>query len=886
MKRQFLHCWLLLAIVGLSGCGAKVEETAPPADDNTTRLGETTDINLKAWLEEPRSKLAELSRDTQDRVENALKIARTDGVALLPNLRLPLTVPVLREAAYAKTVSISLPPYVKAGEHDSGLALHLARHGDVEAALKLVDPTDAEAIKQIEASRLGRNYPVEWTRLVGLTLLEAQLKMAQGDLDGATELVLVHKQLRTLLDGQAATSPLGAALLPIGQRALKAAVAEWRDGSHKLPVVAEQADAALKDWGAGSAPKPALLPGASREAVAELFHQRGQGRLLAAKTPAAMKRVLDLGNLAIIDEGLVGILAWFDDKDHLQEFWGVYRSQIGRLFPEPIHLAHLLADSGVQGKDPETVAGLPKQSYPTSDFTYDVMLLPKSPTLGALVRLTDPKAGPLAAVFPKSPRDFGAINLARSFERTREELAPTEKAAKQFEIKTKEALAQIKAPASDVHLTSATLEKAGDHDLLAGLRLSWSQDDNLVAFANLLWPLWETYGPCRFESLSNHLEAIWEGEPLRVTLVLPYNQGQEAPELIVRDQRGPRDAAERLKEALTLDQQHRQSRWEASKPLTRLPRYLQWPALELGQSRNQVASTMPRDVKFRTPVKAADGSFSILVTSAAPAAAPQFPQQVVLRFGADDKLAEVRIRYEQRSAKPNAANPALLEVLKKAGGEPEAIPAPWAATWADQTTGKGPAAVCYRWTDDRTVLTYQRDGNGLEVVLTDCPLASPKGIALPPLELCSRGSEGCHLGDTRDELLKRWKISQPKTTGDGGLLLFPPAKSPYELAVVYFVDNKVVRILARHRAAPSTGEDHLADLQKIWLADLDRLGSVRRVLRVLPADGDRPVTTGYGWNDDRTRVFTFAAKDSEGKHLFTEWRSLPLPLTQTAAVKR
>ena len=56
-----------------------------------------------------------------------------------------------------------------------------------------------------------RDYPIEWMRLVSLVLQNAELKLANGEVDGATELVLVHHQLRSLLDGKSAS---GAASAP------------------------------------------------------------------------------------------------------------------------------------------------------------------------------------------------------------------------------------------------------------------------------------------------------------------------------------------------------------------------------------------------------------------------------------------------------------------------------------------------------------------------------------------------------------------------------------------------------------------------------------------------------------------------------------------------
>jgi hypothetical protein len=85
----------------------------------------------------------------------------------------------LRQARYSAKDGFSLPLYVQEGSKDSVLALHLARYGDSEAANQLVEPGDTEISQQIQAARFEREYPVEWTRLVGLLLHSAQMRLAQ-----------------------------------------------------------------------------------------------------------------------------------------------------------------------------------------------------------------------------------------------------------------------------------------------------------------------------------------------------------------------------------------------------------------------------------------------------------------------------------------------------------------------------------------------------------------------------------------------------------------------------------------------------------------------------------------------------------------------------------
>lgn len=886
MRLRWFYSGMLLLVVGLSGCGKKVEDPGPVVDE-TTRLGTEIDIKLTDWLAEPRPKLAEMFKETHDRVQARLKDIRAnaDAVALLPKLRAPLTIPVLRQAEFAPSQGISLPPYLKEGNRDSLVALHLARHGDVEAALMLVDPADRETTQQIEACRMDRNYPVEWTRLVGLTLQEAQLKMAMGEVEGATELVLLHRQLRTLLDAKTAAGPLGAALLPIGQRALKDALVEWRESVNKKTAVAEEIETTLKDWGEAPALQPTFVPGARRAAVAGAFSEISEGRLLAVKSPLPLLRVLDLQNLPVIGEGLEGALAWFDAKDQLTELWYLYEGRIGELFPDPLHLAHHLVDHGLQSKGVEKAGGLSHQDFTAGKLLLDVTRMDRSLVLGAVIRVADVSAPLLSPSLPADPRNFGAVHLGRTFEQTRIELAPQEAPGPVLSLKKADVLAQLKFPVVASSPAEVLLEKAGDQNLIDGLTIQWSAEDklNLTALSKLLLPLWGAYGPSRFESAKDALVLSWEQVPLRLTLALPYN-GTESPVFALRDQRGIADAPERLKEATAFDLKLRKARWEDKKPLVRLPRYLQWASLELGLSRSEVLKALPQDLKARPPVKTANGDLSVLFTSKAPRTAVFFPQQLVLRFGADDKLAEVRIRYQEGLAKPSAATPSLLDILKKAG-MPESPTAPWLGLWADYPPSR-PEPTYQRWIDDRTILTYQRDNSSTEVVLQDRPLESPGGVALQPFELLPRGCEAGQLGDTREALMKRWKISTPTTTPDGGLVLPQSQKSPYDLAVVWFEDNKTVRILAQHRARPKgTNEDYSADLQKVWVSDLDHLGVVRRIDQPLRADSDERSTVGYTWHDDRTRIHTLVQPRKDGPRLFTEWQGWPVKAPGTTVAK-
>ena len=176
-------------------------------------------------------------------------------------------------------------------------------------------------------------------------------------------------------------------------------------------------------------------------------------------------------------------------------------------------------------------------------------------------------------------------------------------------------------------------------------------------------------------------------------------------------------------------------------------------------------------------------------------------------------------------------------------------------------------------------MTYQKDSGGSEVALRDCPLEQPTGVQLPPLRFCSRGVEHCVLGDALDEVRKHWQVTKPLLAANEAEVLVPPAKSPYDAVLVWYENDKVSRVMARHRQPKTLKPREIgAALQKTWAADIDHLGFLRR------QDGPLgQVLQAYCWNDDRTRVRIFAQETVAGLRLFTEWRTWPIPARTLAA---
>lgn len=880
--RWFAICLFALLLV-LSGCStqvATVEEATP--EDTTTRLSDKTDLSLADWLKLPRPELAKLVEEWTQTVGKQREVARSDveSVRLLPQLRPPIVMVGFAEAKFSTQAGFSLPPYLNAGQKDAAVALHLARFGDREAALKLADSADKELLAKIETCRCERNYPIEWTRLVSLVLQNAELKLANGEPEGATELVQLHHQLRSLLDADPSLAALAAALLPRGRQALTLGSAAWRQPRWNKTALANDIDAALADWGA--APDPVFsLPSVARE--------RGQNWI--AQTPTDVQRALDLLSLPLPSEGAEGVVALFDEKQTLTEVLVVYRPKLSELFPEPRQLALPLVEHGYKSEDPTKSVGLTRQGWTGGGLSYEITLLTRGSSGGALISVgtaTRQRDLPGKGSYPAadasgSPwRDYGAVHFDRSFEKNRLKLAP-DQAGATLEIKNADKLAAIAQPATKCALAAAVLQREANEDLLAKLTLSWSVDQNRNALSQLALPFWAAYGPARLESQeetgSGQYVLTWQNETTRLKMLLPFEE--KAPELVVEDGRGSAGVPARVATAAELDSGERKQRMAAGKLQQRLSRFVQLPShgiddLRLGMTRKEVLAILPGARSLR--VQRLNDGLNVLVLNEPPASATYWPRQLFVRFGADQRVAEIRVRYQEGPHAPGPKMPGLLETLRtKPNGAPESLPPTWTGLWTDLPARKAP--VLYRWQDDVTCLTYQRDSGSSEVVLRDLS-NQPDAQSKEPLQFCGRGVQGCVLGDTLAVVHQRWHVHNPLLTANGAEILVQPANSPYDALLIWYDQDKVSRLIARHRQPkPRKAEEVGAALQQAWGADLDRLGYIRRQDGALGQ-----VLQSYGFHDDRTRVRLFAQETEEGIRLFTEWRDWPVA-TPTLASK-
>jgi hypothetical protein len=836
------------------------------------RWGDTASVSLVELLDRPRQELAALADEWTAQAKIREKATRDNqGLTFLPELRLPLVVPVWREATYSEAAGFSLPPYLKASQKDNACALHLARFGDVEAAMKLAE--DDATRRQVEACRLTRNYPVEWTRLAALTLHVAQQRLASGDPEGGAELVALHRQLGAALDPQAAQGPLGADLLARGPSTLTRAAPAWR--TVKRPELAEAADAALAGWGTAPPPVVAVKARAPRAEVARVLGDPGKKYVAVAPTAS---RALDLFGLPFPGEGVQAVSAFFDPWDRLGEVLVTYRPRLAEWYPEPANLAQVLEDHGLASADAEPVGGLRRRTYTLGGLPCEVALVPRGNVLGAYVRL-----GEAGITEVKLPRDFGAVCLDRSFEQNRVRLAP-QQTGDTVSVQRAQTLAELSDPvhrldgatgAESMKLTGLLVQRQPPHDVVSALTLRYAEDQKMPALHEMARALWTAYGPGQFEAGADehggYVGVAWQDLTTRYLLRLPYAAGQP-PEFIVADRRGPGQADERVAAVAAKDDVERRERLAAGKPLVRLPRHVEVEGIQLGTARDEVAQWLPRGqavLKQEYP-----GMIGITWAGEASQRATHVARQMFLRFDASGRLAEVRVRYQDGPASRNAAGgwaTALLNGYRKQCGAAHETPAPGAEVWADLR--QQPPGTLHRWQDDLTRMAVRRDGAGLEITLRDRPRMRDEGAPLPSFAYLPRGPENCQIGDVRADLLKRWNVTKPTTTRDDALVLHPANAGPHDALLVWFDKDRVVRVVARHaQAAPSRAKpaEMTRALMEAWGREGHRMGWP--TLQVATPDG---ALQQVGWVDDGTRMRVFWEESPSGPpRLFTEWKGL------------
>jgi hypothetical protein len=860
MRTHIRDLWGIVLVLLLAGCGGGNNANDQPLP---SKLGDTIDLSLADLLTKPRAELAEMGDEWTTKAQFQHK-AHGEGKFLfgfLPDVHLPLVIPGFREVKYSAKAGLSLPPYLNEDDHDSAVALHLAHYGDIEAARKLVAPGDEATKARIESFACERNYPVEWTRLVALLQHEGQIRLAAGDVDGGTQVNALHKQLRELLDAKAAQGPLGAALLGRGKDVLAKAANAWR--ADRKPELSGQANTVVANWGPTPIPQTDVTLGVSRDEVQRVLGSPGKGAIVPAQSAL---RALDLLELPFPNEAVEAAIAAFDDRQRLSDIYVTYRPGVSDTYPEPAHLAHWLEEAGTPSQDATSMIGLRRRTYKLGERSCEVTVVVHGAGVGALIHLDSGKETTRTL---NLARDFGGINLNRSFEQNRRHTAPAQR-GETLTLKDAKVLAGLTNLLPTLKPTQALVRREGTADLTASLLVNYGGDvGGPPPMHEIVLPLWEKIGPGRLvgvnDDMGGHLALLWDDEQTRYVVRLPYESTQPV-QFEVRDAQGPQHLAARVNVAAGLDREERRARITEDKPFLLIHRQLEHIAL--GMSRAEVLQVLPSG-RLVAKQDLPNGLMVTFCGDPAPDDA-QAIRQIFIRFDDTDHAVEVRGVYADGPAAggKNGWMTSLLKSIKEKSGAPQEGPAPWSVLWRDLPPRR-PAPALYRWQDDRTLLAYQRDSERVELTLRDCPLDYDAGIPLPPLEYLPRGVGTCVLGVPRGTLLGAAAASKPVTTPDGALILRPAEAGPYDALLVWFKGDQASRIIARH--APPTRTLGPAE----WGQALTEAGT--RELRTFSWPHRQDVTPhgilqSLSWNDDRTRVRMFWQESDAGTtHIFTEW---------------
>jgi hypothetical protein len=850
--------------LGLGGCSS----SAPPAETPASRSPLTTPTDqeeaddLRRELTRPRQELAEQCQLWEEKVRQQQLLCRQGQTPLLlgPAGGIPLALPVWQQAHFSSYWGFSVPPYL-GKEPDSGLALHLARLGDSQAAERLLEPGDRQSQEEVARLRGAKNYPLEWTRLAALRLTAAECRLARGDKEAVAELARWHQQIRQALEAPAQQGPLGAALLARGRTALQQAAARWRAQGQSQEAAA--AEAALASWGEVPPPQPVLRPGLSRAAVERLLRHTGQGRALCA--PQTL-RALDLLALGLPAESLEAVVLCFDAQEQVEEILLCYAPGAERFYPQPQHLAWLLEN---QESGQESSLPWPQRSYSWSELECLVDLTPGHSRTAGLVRLHSRKARTDARQSLWLSRDLGIAHLDLSFSAQRWRRAP-QQPGPAVHLRGDLATLGLRSPWPVDELAEVTLQRAAPADVLAQVRLRYRPEEKRRPLAELALPLWQWGGAARLQihpGEAGSLELLWEDRRTRYVLHLPAAP-QEVPEGIVEDVHSDKELVQRQAEVLAQEQRARQERLRQQRPWNYLPRT--WEQLTLGQSRAQVQERLSGRLARSQWRECAHG----LMLALPPTPAAQEPNacELVLLFDAQDRLTAVRAFYPRQKGRPFSPERFFLSSWEKRYGLPEKemdrLPFSEANIPVEE---KG------SWWDDSSWLSYWQHPLGMTVLLTDRP-SEGQPPALPAICYLPRGPEGLELGMTRQEVLKAGKV----LSADGPLILAPSADRPYDLLVCWLEADgagvaRLRRLLARHREAPPPDAspaqlgERVADA---WRQVAPLLGWPRRQTT---RDG---ALQSWSTADDSCLVRIFWQRTpEEGPRLYTEWRLRPAPGT-------
>jgi hypothetical protein len=851
MMSACLRSLALLVVLSMAGCFQK----APTGDggavpeDRTTRLPKESSIDLASWLGLPREQLARLTQEQQAAAQSRLAALRkgNDPSLLLPQLAVCVQAPIFQSAAYRADQGISLPGYVKAGAYDSDVALHLARHGDQQAAMALADAALRPRVAEMACEK---HYPLEWTRLVALTLAMAQLRLAAGEASAATDLIRAHEQLSDLLGPKARASALGSVLLGQGRRALQLAARAWRSPAHNKVGLAEDVEKALAAWGE--------VPSAQLAASGKPTLAIGD----------ELARAVDLLGVPAPAEGLLAVATFTSADGRVAAVQLAYGSGHGGSGHALSDLAAFLGERGLNVGEPLVASSLTRQEASSPVLKAEMVRSASSPLLGGLATFTVPGIQPASAPLQRS---LGAASLDLPFSVTRDELS-IHGDSYHLEVTDREALSRIAASLNAPAPASARVEREGDADLASEVTVSWPREMSTEASARLIRGLWQAFGLADIRALDEKagggVVLRWQGETARAHFIAPFD-GKE-PTLTLADTREGSELAARQEQALALAEKGRLARIAAGKHQVRLApgpeevNGVSLAGLKLGGSREDALAALarlPEGKGYRHAQVPSGVSVTILTPPANGAA--YWARQLLVRF-AEDRVAEIRIRWQEGLAAPKKGEslPEKLASDPRAGAGGQESP-----TWAGLWTDVGPTLGQLRaWRDDLTERSYQSDGFVSEVCWRS---RSDRARGPAAWRFLPQGPDGASLGDSRSQVLRA--LGEPIAQADGADIFRMPATSPYDRAFVWWEKDAVARIVAVERGSAEQAKA-LDALRRSWGRDLAPLGYVRRQV----AESGQALGAFF-WHDDAVRIQSFAQKDGASARILTEWRPWPIP---------
>jgi hypothetical protein len=810
MKTKISLVLLCGVIAAASGCGRS--NTSVAVGENGV-LNSPDEVLLRELLDTTRAELAAKAVELEEQMQRHDKHRREGQLkfTLLPHARVPHMPAVWRQASYSEARNFSVPPYLKGDAKDTPLALHLARFGDGEAALKLVDKSEAARINE---PALDRNYPLEWTRLVSLHLEHAQFLLASDNVEGAKLLVSLHRQLRGILPDKARSAALGQALLPRGLPMLREAAAAWKKGGRA--DLAQEAEWWLAKFAAPAWSWP--LPTDRAGLLAAL------GGDVQAKTPgvaaADVLRALDVTTTPVPHVAAEAVWALFNG-DKVAEVLVAYRPEASDHEEASQWVADLSRlEEGTPGLHAALAAGKPH-------------------SLGIVqVKFAD-------AAVPTLARDFGPLSLDRTFENNRR-LFAWRYSGTPLTVTDARFLAKLALPTGERAPAGAVLEEQGE--LVKEFRFDFASD-NKTTLADVAAPFWQKLGAGKLSS-DGGLALTWNDGRTRYDLRFP-KVGTQPIALTVNDSSG-RDAAKRLLAAKARDLADRKARLAAKQPMAMLPRFLE--TYILGAKRSDLERAFPASAARRD----FDGGIMAVFTAAPKGRGDVVAREVFTRFNQDDELAEVRVRYFDVPGNRGGTFMKRLEALKAAYGPGESLPAP-TVDYSDLPSRKL-SVTHIGWRDDISCLTAWSDGNALELTLRDCPADHPDGVPLPAFAFLPFGPADLSLGMARSEVLKHGAVPADDA------LLVQLKSGPYDSVLVWFDGDKASRIAARLRLDPAAVGAPAKALPISWARDARTFGWPWRQDLI----GTQPQS--FTTFDARIRYRLYWIENAQGAHVMAEWK--------------